>query len=77
MKRQQFVGRQQALERAGVGHGQVVAVVGEERPPSAGAQSLPWDFTDSAGDLVPVGAYIVRITADDASRNLLVYRSSP
>jgi predicted ATPase len=46
-----FVGRQleldilrQALERAGSGHGQVVAVIGE---PGVGKSRLFWEFTQS------------------------------
>lgn len=46
----------------------------DERPPEAGVRSIVWDFTDSTGEIAPVGGYIVRITADDESISMIVYR---
>ena len=46
----------------------------DERPAEAGVRSIVWDFTDSTGEIAPVGGYIVRITADDESVSIIVYR---
>ena len=46
----------------------------DERPAEAGVRSIVWDFTDSTGEIAPVGGYIVRITADEESVSIIVYR---
>ncbi len=47
----------------------------ETNPGDQGLNSIEWDFRDWAGEVAPPGGYIVRITADDDSRSLIVFHT--
>lgn len=55
--------------------GRHVTTLLQESSPAVGPRTVEWDFLDSSGQLVPIGAYILRVTtADDASWSAVVYR---
>lgn len=47
----------------------------QESAPRPGLRLVRWDFTDSEGNTVAVGPYIVRITMDDDAVSFITYRN--
>jgi len=54
--------------------GRHVRSIAAETHPAPGRRPLRWDFKDMAGDDVPVGPYIVRITVNGQSESRLIQR---
>jgi photosystem II stability/assembly factor-like uncharacterized protein len=48
----------------------------DEIHPEPGQRLLEWNFTDDAGNALPLGSYIVRFTVDDESSSRIVQRSA-
>jgi flagellar hook assembly protein FlgD len=56
--------------------GRHVGTVADETRPAPGERTFAWDGRDAAGQAVPDGAYILRLTADDeAGSGILILRS--
>jgi hypothetical protein len=54
--------------------GRHVVTLLQESSPALGQRTVEWDFLDSSGRLVPIGAYVLRVTTDDISWSAIVHR---
>jgi photosystem II stability/assembly factor-like uncharacterized protein len=54
--------------------GRRVRKLQDQTNPSAGWQRLVWDFTSDAGQRLPAGEYIYRVTIDDIAESRLIRR---
>ena len=57
--------------------GDEIGCVLDEIRPNVGARIYSWDGKDSQGKDVPVGNYILRLTADDAINSSILHRQAP